>query len=279
MGYHKIHRHDDYDEFRKSDGDRLRCIAKAADALAIGDMIEQGIRSQNNWSLLPLESCFSTGIPSYEMSGCLMSMAIFPSYLGKLSNYNKRQRLLQELMVHMNLKISGSKTALSLDYLEPLRDSIIRTLSKGDVDSTVKFLNSYYLRKEDLDSIVELSSFGSGHQASDPFAKIDAKTKAALTRALNKSTELLPYSIVAPGVKKMKSKAGAASQDVMDVDEDDAIDDDGHSDVNDDDDPETDAMIQKVKKDEKKSSAGGAEKKKQEPKQKPQTKSQNKKKK
>ena len=247
--------------------DRMASVARAADALSFGDLIEKSIRSQNNWSLLPLQSCFSVAIPSYQISGCLMAMPMFPSFMGKLSNYNKRQRLLQELKIHMNLKISGSKTALALDYLEPLRDAILRKMTKEDIEATVEFLNSYYLRKEDLDSIMELSIYGS---QDDPFGKIDSKKKAALTRALNQSSELLPYATQNPAAKKNRIKL-AASSDMIDGAEDgdeDVIDnsalDDGEEDQKseDEDDPETDGMIQKVvKKPGKKEAASAASKK------------------
>jgi replication factor C subunit 1 len=191
----------------RSELDKLKAIAETADAMSFGDVIEKNIRTFNNWSLLPLQAAFSVAMPATFMNASLNAMPLFPSFLGRLSNYNKRERLLQELKCHMNLKVSGNKTSLSLDYLEPLRDAIIRRVKKGDIEGVVEFLNSYYLRKEDFDAIMELTIF-TGEP--DPYSKIDAKIKTALTRAINKSDQILPYSIGEDDIIQKKSKGKKA---------------------------------------------------------------------
>lgn len=209
---------------RRSDVDKLRALVRTADSLSFGDLIEKNIRTFNNWSMLPHQAVFSVAAPSIYMSSQLQSLAMFPSFLGKTSNINKRDRLLQELKTHMNLKISGTKSSLSLDYLGIMRDTIINHLKAGNVDKTVEFLESYYLKKEDLDSIMELAGFA---KDVDPFSKIDSKTKAALTRAINKSDVLLPY-VYGEQFKKItkgKGKASAASKKKASID-DDADEDD-----------------------------------------------------
>ena len=203
---------------RRTDVDKLRALVRTAESLSFGDVIEKNIRTNNNWSLLPQQAVFSVAAPSIYMSSQLQTLPMFPSYLGKISNMNKRDRLLQELKVHMNLKISGNKTALSLDYLELMRDTIIRLLKKGDVEKVVEFLDSYYLKKEDLDAIMELTGFSN---EPDPFTKIDSKVKAALTRAINKSTVLLPYLYGDPIKKVTRGKGkAAASKKKSSIDED-----------------------------------------------------------
>ena len=188
---------------------KLKALAETADAISFGSIIEQNIRTFNNWSLLPLQSAFSVAIPASVMQSGMMTMPLFPSFMGRLSNYNKRDRLLQELKCHMNLKISGSKTSLSLDYLETMRETILRKIKKGKIDDVVSFLDSYYLRKEDMDNILELTHF---EGEPDPYAKLDAKTKAALTRAINKSDQILPYSLGADQeVSQKKGKAKKTS--------------------------------------------------------------------
>lgn len=194
---------------RKTDSDKLAAAAHAADALAFGDIIETTIRTSNNWSLLPLQSVFSVGMPACYLQSTLNAMVLFPAFFGKLSNLGKRDRLLQELKAHMNLKISGSKTALSLDYLDALKKGIMRPLSKGDIDNTVSFMDSYYLRKEDLDAIFELTLWPG---EKDSYAALDSKTKGALTRAINKSDQLLPYTKGEGDVVK-KSKGGKKKED------------------------------------------------------------------
>ena len=41
----------------------LRCVAKAADSLCDGDLVEKKIRSSQNWGLLPLQVWMQTDLP------------------------------------------------------------------------------------------------------------------------------------------------------------------------------------------------------------------------
>jgi replication factor C subunit 1 len=136
---------------------------------------------------------------------------MFPAHLGKISTTNKRERLLQELKVHMNLRTSGSKSALNMDYLEPLREAITGPLvSKGleGIPQTLDMMNNYCLRKEDLDNIIELSLF---RGQEDPMSKVEPKIKGALTRTINKDGQLLPYAVEA--VQKAKRGAAGSASD------------------------------------------------------------------
>lgn len=212
--------------------------------MAFGEVIDKNIRTSNNWSLLAIEAAFSTVMPSHYMNSSLMAMPLFPSYLGKLSNYNKRDRLLQELKVHMNLRVSGSKSALNLDYLEALRDAISRPMQKGDVAETVEVMNHYCLRKEDIESIMELSTFKG---QVDPMTKVDAKTKAALTRTMNKEGELLPYAYGAGAAKKGRAKGADELPDELgSEDESGALSEEEGEDGEEKNAIEQDAMIKKV---------------------------------
>ncbi|KAI1290017.1 Replication factor C subunit 1 [Halotydeus destructor] len=221
---------------KPSDLGRLKQVCRSIDAMAFSDVIEKRIRTSMNWSLLPLQAAYSTVMPSVYMNSSFMAMPMFPTYLGKLSNYNKRDRLLQDLKVHMNLKISGSKLALNLDYLEPLRDSIVNPLVKGDVDGAAELLNEYYLRKEDIESIMELVTYKGDK---DPMTKVDSKTKAALTRKMNKEGEKLPYAY---GDAGKKVKVSSVDDGMAGMEEEAAAEDENE----DDDDPTKDAMVKKV---------------------------------
>ena len=53
-------------------GDKKRlmeCVSKAADSMAQGDLVEKGIRSGMNWSLLPTAAVFCSVMPGEYMSG------------------------------------------------------------------------------------------------------------------------------------------------------------------------------------------------------------------
>jgi replication factor C subunit 1 len=215
--------------------------------MAFGDIIEKEIRTNNNWSLLPLQAAFSSVMPGNYMNGHLSHQIAFPAFMGKLSTTNKRNRLLNELKMHMNLKVSGSKTALNLDYLEPLRDSIIGPLianGTGGVPEAIEKLENYCLRREDIESIIELTLWDN---QTDPMSKVDPKTKAALTRAYNKEGFTLPYSL---GTVKKGRKGNNTNDFDGEIDGEEPNDD--VEEDNDNDNIDLDAMI-KAKKTSKKS--------------------------
>lgn len=178
----------------KNDRETLSLAAKSIDAICIGDLIETQIRTNQAWSLLPVQAVFATVAPGHYMNGHFGGQIQFPSFLGKISSTNKKDRLSQELKQHMNLKITGSKTDLNLDYVMQLRDKIIQPLIRNEADAinkAIKTLNHYSLLKEDLSSIIELSLWA-GEKS--PFDRIDTKTKSAFTRAYNKTATQLPYA-------------------------------------------------------------------------------------
>ena len=73
--------------------------SKAADSIAMGDLCEKAIRSQNAWSLLPTEAIFASVIPGEYMAGHVAGQIEFPKWLGMYSRQNKFDRILQELQV------------------------------------------------------------------------------------------------------------------------------------------------------------------------------------
>lgn len=201
--------------FLRSDlAKRLSLEAKACNAIAFGNLIETEIRSSNNWSLLPLQAAFSAVLPSYHLSGTVTKVE-FPKLLGKISTVNKNDRLLQELKMHMSLKLSSSKAAL-MDIIPVLLNKIYKPLQKKGSDgvaSVLDVMNYYSLRKEDLDTMLEFL----WSNEKNPTADLETKTKAALTRACNSKGDLLPYSDI-KGKKTTRKRTAAEMDGLSDED-------------------------------------------------------------
>ncbi|XP_045128253.1 replication factor C subunit 1-like [Portunus trituberculatus] len=182
----------------------LQQLAKTAASVADGDLVGQLIRSHGSWSLLPTQAMFSSVIPGEYMSGHLAAQIDFPAWFGKNSRRNKLDRLAQELQMHMRLRISGSKRDVGMDYCEMMRDIIVTPLVKygaEGVDKAVEAMNSYDLLREDLESLLELSSWPN---SKNPMNTVESKVKAAFTRKFNKDCHLTPFA--APSIKKKKGK-------------------------------------------------------------------------
>ncbi|GFG38063.1 hypothetical protein Cfor_02338 [Coptotermes formosanus] len=207
----------------------LELVARTAESISSGDIVEKTIRSKNSWNLLPLQAMFSSVLPGDFMEGHLTCQINFPAWLGKNSHRNKFQRILQELHGHMRLCVSGSKEAVNMDYLTHLRDSVVGPLIKEGLDgvpATLHVMQSYYLLRDDIDSLMELSSWPN---QKDPMSHVNSKVKAALTHRFNKEGVMTPYSIV--NIKKFASKSNqdlefdGDGQDVQDDEEKEEEDD------------------------------------------------------
>jgi len=192
---------------------------KSIDAMCLGDIVSTEIRTNQTWNLLPLQAAFSCVLPGYYMNGHFNGKIEFANWFGKLSSTNKKGRLITELKQHMNLKVTGSKECLNLDYVLPLRERIIRPLINKEeeaVSSAIKTLSHYCLLKDDLDSIIELSLW---YGEKSPYAVVDTKTKSALTRNYNNLYNPLPYVF-----KDMFKKVGAKDKAKKKDDDDDEDD-------------------------------------------------------
>lgn len=205
----------------------LEKVAESAECLALGDIVEKSIRSNDAWSLLPMQACYSSVIPGTVMSGHISGQINFPSWLGRNSKAGKFNRFMQEITVHTRLATGVSKEAINLDYIKPLRDAVIRPLavngSEG-VDAAINVMNHYHLLRDDLDSLVEISLWPGDR---DPLQVIDSKVKAAFTRMYNKNSVAVPY--IASGTSKktvgLQAETYLEEEETGEVNSDDNEDD------------------------------------------------------
>uniref|UniRef100_A0A182NQL7 Replication factor C subunit 1 n=1 Tax=Anopheles dirus TaxID=7168 RepID=A0A182NQL7_9DIPT len=232
-------------------------IAMTADSLSRGDMVDRRIRSSMAWTLLPVQAMYSSVMPGEFMEGHFTGQINFPGWLGKNSKSNKRKRLAQEIHDHTRVATSGSRLAIRLDYAPHLLRTIVQPLqqrgSEGVHDS-LEVIKQYRLLREDIDSLVELSTWP---KRKSPMDSVDGKVKAALTRAYNK--EIAPYSYSAMTTVKKKAQDAPGQDDMdglyeMDGEQADAG---AHSDEEEKEDKIDDNAFIKIKK---KPAAGGAAK-------------------
>ena len=192
---------ENYIKSRPAKGDQLGAISRAADAIALSDLADKEIRTNQNWSLLGVQALLSTVIPSKHVASSTLGRVDFPQFLGKLSNANKRLRLTQELNAHMCLSLRGG---LDVDYLDAFRERLSGPLIKNKadgIDEVIDFMHSYSLLRDDLNNIMELATWSF---KPDPMAKVDSKVKMALTNAYKKKTVALPYFVDDKPVKKRR---------------------------------------------------------------------------
>ncbi|XP_046753824.1 replication factor C subunit 1 [Diprion similis] len=196
----------------------LETVADAAESLVLGDLVENSIRRNGAWTLLPMQACYSSVIPGTLMAGNITRQIMFPSWLGQNSKRGKFDRLLQEITMHTRLATSSSKDAINLDYLKHLRDAVVKPLVLNGAEGTATALdvmNYYHLLREDLDSLTEVSLWPGQH---DPMQALESKVKAAFTRAFNKSAIMRPYAFT-KGAEKKKRAQSVYSEDALELGE------------------------------------------------------------
>ncbi|XP_038948447.1 replication factor C subunit 1 isoform X7 [Rattus norvegicus] len=220
----------------------LMLLSRAADSICDGDLVDNQIRSKQNWSLLPTQAIYASVVPGELMRGYMSQFPSFPSWLGKHSSTGKHDRTVQDLSLHMSLRTYSSKRTVNMDYLSHIRDALVRPLTSQGVEGVqrvVTLMDTYYLVKEDFDNIMEVSSWGGKPST---FSKLDPKVKAAFTRAYNKEAHLTPYSLQV--VKASRPSIGPAlDSEYNEESQEDAT----QSDEKEQDALETDAMIKQKK--------------------------------
>jgi replication factor C subunit 1 len=111
----------------------------------------------------------------------------------------------KEIQGHMRLRASGDRHEVRQQYLPALWNKTVRVLrdeGKEAVPNVIDLMDSYYLTKEDFDSMVEL---GVGTM-SEENAKLETQTKATFTRLYNSQSHPVPFmkasSVIAPKAAK-----------------------------------------------------------------------------
>uniref|UniRef100_A0A8C5X1K6 Replication factor C subunit 1 n=1 Tax=Malurus cyaneus samueli TaxID=2593467 RepID=A0A8C5X1K6_9PASS len=220
----------------------LVLLSRAADSICDGDIVDKQIRSKQNWNLLPTQAIYASVLPGELMRGYMSQFPVFPSWLGKFSSTGKHDRIIQELAMHMSLRTHTCKRTVNMEYLSYLRDALVQPLKDFGADGVqqaITFMDSYCLMKEDVENIMEISTWGG---KPSPFSKLDSKVKAAFTRAYNKEAHLAPYSL--SSVKASKRQSGSAG--TLDLSEDFSVEE-IQSDEDEQDAVNSDAMIKQKK--------------------------------
>jgi replication factor C subunit 1 len=159
----------------------LELVDRAAESISDGDLVDRMIHGpQQHWSLMPTHAVFSTVRPSSFVAGQLMG-SNFTSWLGNNSKAGKLGRYIREIHSHMRLKSSGDHNEIRQQYLPVLWTQLVHRLAeegKEAVQEVIDLMDSYYLTREDFDSIKEL---GVGPQDEER-VEIETQTKSTFTR-------------------------------------------------------------------------------------------------
>ncbi|KAF9568365.1 hypothetical protein EC968_002933 [Mortierella alpina] len=138
-------------------------------------------------------------------------------YLGQFSKSSKYSRLVKEVQIRMRLKISGDKNEVRQSYLPALFPALTRPLVEKGLDAIpelIEFMDSYYISKEDWDTVLELGIGRNDGQA--VLAKIAPQTKAAFTRKYNSEIHPQPFLKATVATKGRGSSGNGGSEEAPD---------------------------------------------------------------
>ncbi|KAI3939095.1 hypothetical protein MKX01_001963 [Papaver californicum] len=210
---------------------RMNMIARAAESIGSGDIVNVQIRRYQQWQLFQTSSLASSIVPASLLHGQReileqgeRNFNRFGGWLGKNSTMGKNMRLLEDVHVHLlaSRESISHRETLRVDYFPLIRKHLtdpLRSLPKDEaVQKVVEFMDAYSISQEDYDSIMELSQF---KKHPNPLEGIQPAFKAALTKAYKqgsisrviRSADL----ITLPGFKKAPKKRIAAMLEPVDT--------------------------------------------------------------
>jgi len=235
--------------------------------LAMSDfgMCEDQLRgSDQNWSLLPLCSMLAVKVGHHAggpNGGFLPGYPEFAGWLGKNSSRNKRIRVLQELLHHMNFKVSADAPELRMNYLPVMRQQFQDLLFSKDganVTDAIELMDQYGLDRDDLFENLDEFILSVPNSKEKKFSDLDSKAKVAFTREYNKTAHTSQALVGEQGVKKGRKKSASAAE-VEESGELDVVDDDkagNEVDEEQDDEEDVEALKEMFMKKKKRASSG-----------------------
>eukprot|EP00798_Chlamydomonas_sp_ICE-L_P004739 gene4739-biopygen15023 len=216
---------------------RMRAVAKSAEAISAGDVINTSVRRYMNWSLMPAFNTLACLVPGAYMRGGRDAFWLgdnysrFTSCLGNFSTSNKQKRLLGELTTTMASSghMASSRSPVRLEYLSAMRTLLTRPLvtdgESGGIQQSVTLMQDYCVSREMFDYVIDVTKFKTkADWGEDPMKDVPTKMKSAFTRSFNRQgLQAKCGAMLSAPLKGKKGKKGAAgAEDGVDYDEDES---------------------------------------------------------
>eukprot|EP00808_Paulinella_micropora_P013838 g23963.t1 len=137
----------------------IQCYSLAADSISDGDLIYEAMMKAQNYSLMPMHAIAATVAPGWYTGGGLSQRIFFPSWFGKNSTINKKNRQLFDIRIALSLDATGTNQDFALDYLPLMKVKMALPMIQGGKDGAEevsRFLEEYGLTREDWDTIMDI---------------------------------------------------------------------------------------------------------------------------
>jgi hypothetical protein len=175
-------------------------LEAASDLLSHGDLIDQAIWKTQDWSLLPVHVANTAAVARTVKGNAPFN--IFPQFLGKNSKRMKHVRWMEEMCKPMRC----NATTMRLDYVEPLRMTLLQPLQGGNIKRAIAGLNAVGLTRDNLMALCDM--------AFDP-VEIPTKVKTGFTREWNKANK----GEIRQGKRKLEDFGDAEDSEELELEE------------------------------------------------------------
>ena len=203
----------------------LKKIAEGLDHMSFSDTVENRMKSQMEWSLLPDRGIHSTVVPSMIFSSFL-GFPKFPAYFNKISTIIKINRELKELKkIFNNYTLYEIKNLVGPLFYNIIIDKLVKD-GKNGIDGIVDILVNYRMNSNLFkENLYDLQS----KENQDLYNKVNTSIKTSLTKKLNErfKTSLKQHkskTIMMPKIKVDKDGNVLDDFEDDDVDEEEADD-------------------------------------------------------
>jgi hypothetical protein len=148
---------------------------------------------------------FSGVMPTSYLQGSLETVR-FPAWFGLNQRQKNMDRLLIELETHCVLKIMNiDRKEFNLDYLPIFNYLFKKYFEKFNVKSCLELMNTYYFNQDDLQMILNISSYRKMN------IELDIKMKNLLIKSLEKQHHRTPFKQI--NINQIKSGMSGARED------------------------------------------------------------------
>jgi len=203
----------------------LKKIVDGLDHMSFSDTVENRMKSQMEWSLLPDRGIHSTVVPSMIFSSFL-GFPKFPTYFNKISTIIKINRELKELKkIFNNYSLYEIKNLVGPLFYNIIIDKLVKE-GKNGIDGIVDILANYRMSSSLFkENLYDLQT----KENQDLYNKVNTSIKTSLTKKLNErfKTSLKQHkskTIMMPKIKVDKDGNLLDDFEDDDVDEEEADD-------------------------------------------------------
>lgn len=161
----------------------IETMANAAEFISQGEVFNEALRSEQDWSLLPDVGLCSSIAPCLLIKGH-SNYPGFPQWLGKNSTATKIKRMVRELKAAMGHNAQAGRRAIQVEYVPLVLYLMYKDLMNKNLDEVISIMDDFHITNDMFKE--HLLDLCLDKNIREKIEQIPAPTKSAFTREFNK---------------------------------------------------------------------------------------------